>query len=198
MRRYNSNLAFVDLLFNLLVGFTSLFVIAFLLINPISKTGEVTPPTVMLIEMAWDKESIYDMDLWFRGPDGEWVSYRAKDNGYATLERDDLGSRSDTYIINGESITVARNYEVISLSDLPSGEYVVNVHFFSRVGPATQIDVKVATLSPYIVIYDGTLTATPRQDNTAVSFVINREGKAEDINTFVQIPSGFRRVSGAP
>jgi len=31
MRRYSSNLAFVDLLFNLLVGFTSLFVIAFLL-----------------------------------------------------------------------------------------------------------------------------------------------------------------------
>jgi len=31
MRRYSSNLAFVDLLFNLLVSFTSLFVIAFLL-----------------------------------------------------------------------------------------------------------------------------------------------------------------------
>ena len=44
MRKYSSNLAFVDLLFNLLVGFTSLFIIAFLMINPIAKDGEVTPP----------------------------------------------------------------------------------------------------------------------------------------------------------
>ena len=34
MRKYSSNLAFVDLLFNLLVGFTSLLLLAFLLINP--------------------------------------------------------------------------------------------------------------------------------------------------------------------
>lgn len=44
MRKYSSNLAFVDLLFNLLIGFASLFVIAFLMINPIAKTGAVTPP----------------------------------------------------------------------------------------------------------------------------------------------------------
>ena len=33
-RKFHSNLAFVDLLFNLLVGFTSMFILAFLLINP--------------------------------------------------------------------------------------------------------------------------------------------------------------------
>ncbi len=36
-RRQGSNLAFNDLLFNVLIGFVMLFVIAFLLINPIAK-----------------------------------------------------------------------------------------------------------------------------------------------------------------
>lgn len=56
MKKYSSNLAFVDLLFNLLVGFTCLFIIAFLMINPISKKGVVEPPVKLMIEMRWDKE----------------------------------------------------------------------------------------------------------------------------------------------
>jgi len=43
MRKYSSNLAFVDLLFNLLVGFTSLLLLAFLLINPIADEGKIDP-----------------------------------------------------------------------------------------------------------------------------------------------------------
>ena len=63
MRKYSSNLAFVDLLFNLLVGFTSLFVIAFLLINPIAKSGVIDPPIRLMIEMRWDDSSPRDIDL---------------------------------------------------------------------------------------------------------------------------------------
>ena len=41
-RRQGSNLAFNDLLFNVLIGFVMLFVIAFLLINPIAKKADIT------------------------------------------------------------------------------------------------------------------------------------------------------------
>ena len=41
MRKYSTNLGFVDLLFNLLVGFVSLLLIAFLLINPIADDGKI-------------------------------------------------------------------------------------------------------------------------------------------------------------
>ena len=40
-RRKAGNLAFNDLLFNVLVGFVMLFVIAFLLINPITKKNDI-------------------------------------------------------------------------------------------------------------------------------------------------------------
>ena len=92
MRKYSSNLAFVDLLFNLLVGFTCLFVIAFLLINPIAKSGVVDPPIVLMIEMTWEDTSDTDIDLYLRGPDGAIIYYASRDNGYATLKRDDHAS----------------------------------------------------------------------------------------------------------
>ena len=41
MRKYSSNLAFVDLLFNLILGFVFLFVVSFLLINDPTKKDNV-------------------------------------------------------------------------------------------------------------------------------------------------------------
>ena len=40
-RRRSVELGFTDLLFNALLGFVVMFVIAFLLINPVAKTGAV-------------------------------------------------------------------------------------------------------------------------------------------------------------
>ena len=39
--KYKSTIGFTDLLFNLLVGFVFLFIIAFILINPITKKKDV-------------------------------------------------------------------------------------------------------------------------------------------------------------
>ena len=45
--RYKTSIAFIDLLFNITIGLAMLFIIAFLLINPIAKKGDiiVTGPT---------------------------------------------------------------------------------------------------------------------------------------------------------
>ena len=132
MRKYSSNLAFVDLLFNLLVGFTSLFVIAFLLINPIAKQGVVDPPVKVMFEISWDDKSYHDIDLYLKGPDNQVVYYANKSNGYITLKRDDLGFQTDTYEVNGKIEIVERNYEITTMSSLPDGYYIVNVHFYAR------------------------------------------------------------------
>ena len=41
MRKYTSNLAFVDFLFILLLAFISMFILALILINPVTKQSEV-------------------------------------------------------------------------------------------------------------------------------------------------------------
>ena len=41
--RYRSSFGFIDLLFNLLVGFVFLFMLAFMLINPVAKKETIKP-----------------------------------------------------------------------------------------------------------------------------------------------------------
>ena len=188
MRKYSSNLAFVDLLFNLLVGFTSLFVIAFLMINPVAKTGVVTPPNLFMVELLWDDKSRVDLDLHVRGPDGTRVYYGHKDGNYFHLERDDLGATSDRYVIDNREVTVERNYEVITFSALPPGEYVVNVHYYSVRGEPEMATVRATSLTPYKVISETSTVVGVQEEVTSVSFVVNRDGSVSDVRTDLQIP----------
>jgi len=186
MRRYTSNLAFSDMILNLLMGIIAMFVLAFLMINPVSNSGLVTPPNVFMIEIFWDDESLTDIDLYTRGPDGTLVYYSRKDGHYFSLERDDLGANSDTYKLNGEVIKIKRNYEVITFSELPPGEYIVNAHYFSVGGPPVEVKVKVTQITPFILIYQGDAVITPREETTLLSFLVDRDGRVSDKNTDLQ------------
>jgi len=187
MRKYSSNLAFVDLLFNLLVGFTSLFIIAFLMINPIAKQGEVTPPVMMMIQSHWDDESSRDVDLWVKTPSGV-VGYTSKDTGSAKLERDDLGKESDTYEVNGEKHVVKRNYEVVNFTAMPDGEYIVNVHMFSAILTAPEsVRITITVLGPFKEVWSGDIILdAPKREITAISFLVE-DGKVIDLNTDIQV-----------
>lgn len=185
MRKYSSNLAFVDLLFNLLVGFTSLFVIAFLLINPIAKNGVVDPPIVMMVEMEWDDNSREDLDLYVKGPDGNKVFYSNKTNGYITLKRDDLGMRNDSFYVNGVLTEVRRNYEVITLTVLPDGDYVINAHYFSN-GDDELAKVRITGIQPFQVYYEGGISLSTHQEVTVLTFKV-KDGKIIDMRTDVKV-----------
>lgn len=189
MRKYSSNLAFVDLLFNLLVGFTSLFVIAFLLINPIAKTGLIDPPVKFMIELSWADDSPIDMDLYVRGPDGDTVFFANRANGYINLKRDDLGVSSDVFMINGVPTTVARNYEITTLTALPDGDYVVNVHWFGggrTMEVPESVSVKVTSIQPFSVVSDSNMFVSYRKETTALVFRVV-EGKIVDPRTDISV-----------
>lgn len=199
MRKYNSNLAFVDLLFNLLIGFTSLFVIAFLLINPISKQGVVDPPVKVMFEISWDDKSYHDIDLYLKGPDNKVVYYANKTNGYITLKRDDLGFQTDTYEINGKVEVVERNYEITTMSSLPDGDYVVNVHFYSRGKrrPTDPVNIKVANLEqevfvrvtsiqPFKILADTSTILKYFQERTILVFKVS-DGKIVEVRDDIQV-----------
>ena len=188
MRKYSSNLAFVDLLFNLLVGFTSLFILAFLMINPISKQGQIDPPVMMMVQVRWDDDSTRDVDTWVKSPESI-VGYRNKESGYVALDRDDLGRANDVYTVNGEKFHVRRNYEVVNFTAMPDGEYVFNVHMFSSImpdGPET-VSVTITTLGPYKEVWSGDVVLSkPFQEVTALSFVV-KGGKISDLNDMIQV-----------
>ena len=89
-RQYGSSTAFNDLLFNLVVGFVFLFVIAFILINPPTKKADIPTKAEYIFIIEWDSESADDIDLWVRDPNGITVSFTRKEGGLLNLEKDSL------------------------------------------------------------------------------------------------------------
>jgi hypothetical protein len=194
MNKYFSNTAFVDLLFNIVVGIAFLFIVAFLLINPISKKNDVKSKADYLIIMEWQKESIHDIDTWIRDPLGELLSFRHKDVGFMHLDRDDLGTVNDKVLLpNGQEISVQINKETAALRGTLEGWYVVNVHAYRKrklydktkevfYNDKLKVNVKLIRVNPYkVVVMHDLVLEHQGQEFTAFQFKLDKKGKVIEV-----------------
>ena len=131
-KRYSSFDPFTDLLFNILLGFTFLFFITMLFINPITKLGNVNMKAEYIITVDWKDSLPDDIDLWVKDPNGEIVSYLKKDAGWLHLDRDDRGVINDKIIIDGKEVIYPINREVVTLRGIIPGEYIVNLYLYDH------------------------------------------------------------------
>jgi len=131
-KRYSSFDPFTDLLFNILLGFTFLFFITMLFINPITKLGNVNMKAEYIITVDWKDSLPDDIDLWVKDPNGEIVSYLKKDAGWLHLDRDDRGVVNDKIIIDDKEVIYPINREVVTLRGIIPGEYVVNLYLYDH------------------------------------------------------------------
>ena len=162
--RYKSTVAFTDLLFNILVGFVFLFLIAFILINPVAKKGDIVVPAEIIITLTWPDESADDIDLWVRSPDGELVGFSRKTSNLMNLDRDDLGEANDKIDINGQETILRLNREVATVRGKMQGEYHISVHWYRKASgdkvkhyDSLPVTVEVAKINPFVIIYKQTL-----------------------------------------
>lgn len=192
-RRINSNQAFIDMLYNKLIQFFVLFILAFLLINPIAKEADIESKAEIIITINWD-EGDHDIDLWCRNPAGNVVWYREQNVGFMMLDRDDLGFRNDYITVNGKTIKVELNQEIITVRKLLQGEYTCNVFFYGTdrersVGKELKkpigVNVNIKKLNPHVsIIYEADILLTHvGQEKTLASWTINQHLKAVDVNT---------------
>ena len=131
--RFKSTTGLNDLLFNLLIGFVFLFVVAFLLINPPTKKSDAPKKAEYLIVIEWDKDANHDVDLWVKDPTGVVVSFTNKMGGLLNLEKDDLGWQNDKWMQpNGNEVIIPINREVITIRGIVPGEYQVAAHIYSK------------------------------------------------------------------
>lgn len=165
-----------------------LFALALAAVRAHSAHGNVKLHTQMLITLQWGGMSRVDLDLWVRGPDGTVVGYPSKDGRYMHLDRDALGVRSNTFVVNGETQVIPENVENVSVTQLLPGEWVVNVHYYAGKVPVEPATITVVALSPYRTVFKGTLPVANQQEITFVSFVAHRDGSISDIRTDLQIP----------
>lgn len=188
MKKFDYTQAAADLHLNLIIGFVSLFILCFILINPVAKTGKIDPVTQIMVTMRWDDNSRTDIDLWVKAPT-KTVGYTNKDGSYLILERDDLGITTDRYIIDGKEHTVKRNIETITINDIVPGEYVINIHFY---GPSVSKDiekvhVELLDLHPFSIVFAADTKVSYNEETTIVTFVVNDLGNIVDMRTDLQM-----------
>lgn len=195
-RRNDPGVAFTDLLFNALLGFVLMFVLAFLLINPVARSGAVDPKAEFLITLAWPDGRLDDVDLYVEDPTGNLVWFRRREAGLMHLDRDDLGEAGDVLEVDGLSIRNPLNQEVVTIRGILPGEYVVNVHLYrareEQMVPAT---VKIEKLNPKVeVVFYGTSELFRQGDErTLARFTIRSDGRVHGVNRLPKAVVPLRR-----
>ncbi|OGT64224.1 MAG: hypothetical protein A3I13_02805 [Gammaproteobacteria bacterium RIFCSPLOWO2_02_FULL_47_50] len=176
---------FTDLLFNALLGFTFLFLVAIMFMNPEAKSGIIDPKAEYIITITWEDNSPDDIDTWIEDPEGQLIWFRNPAAGLLHLDRDDRGLINDTITINGEEVSNPLNQEVVTLRGVVPGEYVLNLHYYAtETGKPVETKIRLDKVNPKLEVkYYGTLTLENKGDEkTVLRFKVGRDGDISDIN----------------
>jgi uncharacterized protein YfaP (DUF2135 family) len=176
---------FTDLLFNALLGFTYLFLIAVMFMNPDAKNGIIEAKAEYIIALNWPDNDPNDIDLWVEDPAGNIIWFKNREAGLMHLDRDDRGSINDLVKFNERQVSNPLNQELMTIRGIVPGEYVVNLHYYeSASNMPVDATVKVSRVNPALeVVYYGTTTLEEKGvEKTALRFYISNQGDIESIN----------------
>lgn len=186
----------MDLLFNTLVGFVLLFIIAFLLINPNIKKADIKTKAEFVISVTWSDNSQDDVDTWLQDPAGNVLHFRQKDVGLAHLDRDDLGHLNDIITLDdGRRVEYTHNQELTTIRGFITGEWVLNVHMYSkRDENPTLVEVRIDKLNPTVqtLFYKKIVMKNKWEEITVTRFVMTSQG---DIINWDDLPKKLLKLA---
>ena len=167
------------------MGFSFLFLVSLLFINPIADQAKVEKQAEYIISATWPQDLEDDIDLWMRAPTGHTVSYLEKETGWLHLERDDRGELNDTLLIDGKEEVHPINQEIITIRKRTTGEYIVNLFYYTKKSrKPVPVDIRVDRINPkYETVYRQTVNLDKvNQEQTAVRFTIKEDGSVHKIS----------------
>ena len=178
-RSYHSNMSFLDLLFNTLICFAAFFAIALIFMAQKKDPADVSLSSYIMIIATWPGNYNDDIDLYVRGPTGEIVFFRKKNNKLMHLDRDDVGNRED---IDSEDPPV--NREIVMIRKKSPGDYVVNAHTYTKYSDVPlPVMVKIIKISPRFIIHEKvTMFDSSNEEKTICRFTVSQTGKIKDIH----------------
>ena len=198
--KYKSTIGFTDMLFNVLVGFAFLFIVAFLLIKPEQKKEDFERRAEFVVVMEWNHDQPDDIDLYVQDPTQAKVHFRLPIVNFMYLDKDDLGFANDVVRYkDGTTTKVNINREVVTIRGIIAGEYVINAHYYSsrewtRLGqlttnsdiPSKKVDekndpltvkIELHKVDPYKIMWVGEKKFFKKgQEETFVRFSIDKDG----------------------
>jgi hypothetical protein len=176
---------FTDLLFNTLLGFSLLFFISIIFMNPIARLGNVNLKAEFIITVTWPDDQPDDIDVWVRDPNHNLLNYRNSDVGWLHLDRDDQGDVNDKVLIDGVETVYPINQEVVTIRGIMSGEYVVNLQYYkSQTGQPVTATVKIDKVNPSLkLVFVDKITLEKEDDEkTVLRFKLDAHGEVESMN----------------
>lgn len=176
---------FTDLLFNALLGFTFLFLVAIMFMNPEAKSGIIDPKAEYILTITWEDFSPDDIDVWIEDPEGRLLYFRNPEVGLLHLDRDDRGMVNDTINVAGEEKANPLNQEVVTLRGVIQGEYIVNLHYYaSETQKPVDVNVNLQKVNPKLKVeyYDTVTLEEEGTEKTAFRFRIDKDGDVKGIN----------------
>ena len=181
-KSYHSNTSFLDILFNTLVGFVLLFIIAFLLISPVKKKKEIEQKAEYVITITWPGTMSDDIDSWLEDPMEKVMYFREKEVGLMHLDRDDLGKMNDQQFVPGVGmVNYPYNREITTIRGIMPGEYVFNIHLYRKEHRDSSVPVTVILekLNPQVkLLYSKVITLSDYwEEKTVIRFVLDVDGE---------------------
>ena len=198
--KYKSTIGFTDMLFNVLVGFAFLFIVAFLLIKPEQKKEDFERRAEFVVVMEWNHDQPDDIDLYVQDPTQAKVHFRLPIVNFMYLDKDDLGFANDVVKYkDGTTKKVNINREVVTIRGIIAGEYVINAHYYSSIEctslgqlttntdiPSRKVDkkndpltvkIELHKVDPYKIMWVGEKKFFKKgQEETFVRFSIDKDG----------------------
>ena len=196
-RTYDTNVAFLDLLFNTLLCFAALFTLSFVMINPSRENANTQSKAEFIITVTWPHEQDNDVDVYIEDPEGHLVSFNRREDGLMHLDRDDLGHRNDTIQTPDGPITYNENREIVSIRGILPGEYIVNVHMYHKNSVEDcPVIIQLDKINPFktAALKEVTLVIK-EEEKTAFRFTVNQNGDVIDVN---ELPKNLAHVQGPP
>lgn len=179
--RYYNPTSFLDVLFNTLLGFVILFIVAFMLIILEKKDAAIDTKAEFVITLTWEDESKDDVDTWLEDPTGSLLSFKDKEVGLMHLDRDDLGEKKDVIKLpDGTEVEYKHNQEITTIRGFISGEWVLNIHMYSkRDDKPVKVEVKIDKLNPSVttIVYKKFTMAEHWEEITVVRFTMTARGE---------------------
>jgi hypothetical protein len=182
----DDSLPFVDLLFNLLLGYAFLFLVSFLLIQPIVKKADIKTQAEYVITVTWPINNTDDVDVWLEDPLENVIYFRNKEAGLSHLDRDDLGHTNDViHLADGTAVRYPYNQEIMTIRGYIGGEWTLNVHMYSkRIAEPTTVKVQMDKLNPSFktVLLNHIVLTHRGEEVTVARFTMGSNGDILELN----------------